>query len=264
VTRGRLSRFEEPGGFVGYRSPALAALGVPHVFTTRRGDGRDLDLGDLGAANVAALMRAVGTRGAARAGEPDGARLVALRQVHGSAVFVAGAELPAERPQADASVGDRPDRLLLVRTADCVPILIAGDGGRRVAAVHAGWRGLVAGVIARALEALGPADAAAIGPCISVGRFEVGAEVAHAFESAGLGDAVVGGGPGAKPRVDLARAARAELARAGVRAIDGCELCTWDDPELYSHRRDVTHGGRPTTGRLGAAILPAVEARSAR
>jgi hypothetical protein len=124
-----------------------------------------------------------------------------------------------------------------------------------VAAVHAGWRGLVAGVIPRALAALGePAAAAAIGPCVSTARFEVGSEVARAFEEAGLGGAVRRG-HGARPRVDLRAAARLQLERGGVAVVDETDRCTWEHAdEFYSHRRDVTHGGSATTGRMGAAI----------
>ncbi len=241
-----LVRFEGHDGFVGYRSPSLASMGVPHVFTTRRGGaGRELDLGDLCAENLERLATAAGV---------ERARVVGLRQVHGSEVLVVdGAEIPRSL-EGDALVGERPDRLLLVRTADCVPVLVAGAGGRRVAAIHAGWRGLVAGVIPRALEVLGVApQAAAIGPCISPARFEVGPEVAQAFEQAGLGEALAIRTDG-RGQVDLSGAALLQLCRAGVRLIDVSDRCTWEDPELFSHRRDVTHGGRQTTGRTGAVI----------
>jgi len=242
----RWTRFEDEDGFVGYRSPALAALGVPHVFTTRHGGtGEDFDLGDLGERHLARLRRAAGA---------EGARVSSLKQVHGDGVVEAGAALSPELPCADALVSDRPDRLLLVRTADCVPVLIARRDGRRVAAVHAGWRGLVAGVIPRALDALGPGEfVAALGPALSLERFEVGPEVARAFEETGL-SAAVSPRSGARPHVDLARAAFLELARGGVREIDSSDLCTWGDDAFFSYRRDVTHGGRKTTGRQGAAI----------
>ncbi len=241
-----LVRFEDRDGFVGYRSPSLASMGVPHVFTTRRGGaGRELDLGDLCAENVARLATAAGV---------EHARVVGLRQVHGSEVIIVDGAETSQPIEGDALVGERPDRLLLVRTADCVPILIAGAGGRRVAAIHAGWRGLVAGVIPRALEVFGvAAQAAAIGPCISRGRFEVGPEVAQAFERAGLAEALVVRADG-RGQVDLAGAALLQLRRAGVQQIDVSDRCTWEDPELFSHRRDVTHGGRKTTGRTGAVI----------
>jgi YfiH family protein len=247
---GRLERFVDEG-LVGYRSPSLAALGVPHVFTTRHGGASELDLGDLGEESLARLVRAAGALLSPRT------RVVSLKQVHGDCVFEARRAEPREPPCADALVSELPDRLLLVRTADCVPVLIARADGRRVAAVHAGWRGLVGGVIPRALEALGPRGTgepvAAIGPCLSVERFEVGPEVAEAFERAGLGAAVVARA-GRRPHVDLVRAAQLQLARGGVGEIDASDRCTWNDADFFSYRRDVTHGSLGTTGRQGAAI----------
>lgn len=229
-------REERAGGrVIGLVSPALAALGVPHRFTTRHSLDAPLP-----------------------AGVPREA--CALRQVHGAVVLdadVLHAEgpWPDERPAGDALVASHPDRRLLVRVADCVPVLVAAAGGRRVAAIHAGWRGLVAGVIPAALAALdAPSDAAAVGPCLSLARFEVGDEVAAAFAAAGLADAVRPVA-GARPHVDLRLAARLQLERAGVPAIDVSARCTWDDALFFSHRRDVTHGGAPTTGRQAAWIV---------
>jgi hypothetical protein len=245
---GRLERFED-AGLVGYRSPALAALGVPHVFTTRHGGrGRELDLGDLGDVNLALLRRGAGA---------PGARVVHLQQVHGDGVIEAcDASDPhsSAEPRADALVGESSEHLLLVRTADCVPVLLARADGRRVAAVHAGWRGLVAGVIPRTLALLGRGPwVAAIGPCLSLARFEVGPEVAQAFERAGLSETVETR-PARRPHVDLERAAFLQLARGAVEEIDASGICTWGSQEFFSYRRDVTHGGGPSTGRQGAAI----------
>jgi YfiH family protein len=155
---------------------------------------------------------------------------------------------------------------LTVRVADCVPILLASDNGRVVAAVHAGWRGLVGGVIGKSLRAMHEAGGdearpeqvvAAIGPAISGENFEVGEEVAAEFARMGLREAVVEAAVGAKagkPHVDLQRAAYMQLAGAGVLRIDGNELCTYRDAgEFYSHRRE--HG---RTGRMAAGIMSGV------
>ena len=251
-----LERMQAPSGAVGYVSPALAALGVPHWFATRvagEPGEPELDLGEL----TPALARLV----AAAAGAP-GAALVRVRQVHGAGVFDADAAdgpvidaRDAAPHAADAIVASRPDRLALVRVADCVPVLLAGPGGARVAAVHAGWRGIVAGVIPAALAALGECAAAAIGPCISAAHFEVGPEVADALRAAELGECVIEHA-GRRPHVDLRRAARIQIERARPAAVvDETDRCTYaHERELWSHRRDVTHGGRATTGRQGAAI----------
>lgn len=246
--RDGLSRFEDADGFVGYRSPRLAELGVPHVFTTRLGGGPgELDLGDLRAGQLERVRRAAGLADAP---------LLTVKQVHGSTVLFLGAgEAPPPGAQADGLVSERSDALVGVYVADCVPVLLARADGRRVAAVHAGWRGLVAGVLPRALELLGPgARLAAIGPCLSPARFEVGPEVEDAFTRAGLA-AAIRPRPGARACIDLRAAARAQLAGAGVELVDTSERCTYGEPEeFFSYRRDVTHGGRARTGRLAALI----------
>jgi YfiH family protein len=160
-------------------------------------------------------------------------------------------------------VTDQPGLLLAVRVADCVPVLLAGGEGRVVAAVHAGWRGIIAGVLPAAVKTFAdsfhlpaPGLVAAIGPCISGVHFEVGPEVARAFVAAGLAPAVQGttasDGAGAKPHIDLRRAARMQLEQEGIpaRAIDDTDRCTYTHAaEFFSHRRD--HG---VTGRMAAAI----------
>jgi len=242
-----LQRFRTAGGWVGYRSTFLDELGVPHAFTTRVGG---LDVGPLADEGLAECLRGI-------VGLPPGARWATARQVHGAGVVEAEAADPRELPAADALVSSRADRPLLVRTADCVPVLVARADGARVAAVHAGWRGLAAGVIPAALAVLGPgAFVAAIGPCLCSEHFEVGPEVADAFRAAELAS-VVSERPGRRPHVDLARAAAIQLARLGVERIDAGPPCTWEGvAEFYSYRRDVTHGGARRTGRLAALIAP--------
>jgi YfiH family protein len=245
-----LERFEDEDGFVGYRSPVLAAVGVAHLFTTRIGNRlRELDLGDLNGRASERMRRAAGA---------SQTRLVHVHQVHGGQVLVVGpGKLPDATAQADALVTERADVLIGVHVADCVPILLARVDGERVAAVHAGWRGLVAGVIPRALEVLGGDAVAALGPCIAEEAFEVGPEVADAFERAGL-EPAVHPRANARAHVDLRAAAEHQLRAGGVHRIDWSDRCTYRDArEFYSYRRDVTHRGRGRTGRLGAWIAVA-------
>lgn len=239
-----------PSGMVGYRSPRLEQLGVPHWFTTRVGPGgAELVLDPLVETVAAALREAAGTI--------EAPRLVCLRQVHGRDVVRVDARALPEGSTGDCLVGDRPDRLLWVYAADCVPVLVASADGRQVAAIHAGWRGLVAGAIPAALEQLGaPAAVAAIGPCLSLERCEMGDEVVAAFEAAEL-SAAVHRDFGPRAHVDVRAAARLQLERAGVTSIDTSDRCTWrDESEFPSHRRDVTHGAKARAGRIAALIAP--------
>jgi hypothetical protein len=217
-----------------YRSPALDALGIPHGFGTRQGDDR-------------AIAQALGI----------GERAwVTVRQVHGHAVYVedhAPAGDPAlPRCDADAIVLHRPDGVARILTADCVPILLASTDGRSVAAVHAGWRGLVSGVIAEAVDALAKPFVAAVGPCIGVNRFEVGEEVAERFDPR-----FVRRDLGPRPHVDLRAAAHAIVRDLGARQIDTTDRCTaGDEADFFSHRRDVTRRRAQTTGRMASVIGP--------
>ena len=256
-SRGMLERCEDPDGFLGYRSPLLASQEIPHVFTTRRlAHGRELDLGSPDPAVRARVGRAAGL---------VGAPLIAVKQVHGAHVLLLHAgELPADDAEADGLASERSDALVRVHTADCVPVLLARRDGRRVAAVHAGWRGVVAGVVPRALALLGEGPLlAAIGPCLSRRHFEVGPEVSAAFVRVGLEAAILHGRDGARDHIDLVAAVEQQLRAGGVRWIDTHERCTYaDEAEFYSYRRDVTHGGRGRTGRLGAWIAARPERRA--
>lgn len=249
---GALHRFQEEDGFVGYRSPLLASIGIPHLFTTRLKGGRELDRGTgRGPAQDARVARA--------AGLPD-ARLVSVKQVHGARVLQLGPgalpeALPDANEEADGLLSERQDVLIGVHTADCVPVLLARPDGRRVAAVHAGWRGLVAGILPHASACFGPGPLwAAIGPCLSLERFEVGPEVVEAFGRADL-SAAIDEPPEGRARIDLRSAAATQLERAGVERIEISDRCTYlHGEEFYSYRRDVTHGSQARTGRLAAWI----------
>jgi YfiH family protein len=204
--------------------------------------------------------------GSAARPHPDAnLRNARLRQVHGARVWQAGDVLEANAAcEGDALVSDDPGVCLQVITADCVPVVLSDPDGRCVAAIHAGWRGQVGGVIGAGLESFAalvggrsrPAEwRAYVGAHLSPARFEVGEEVAEAFASAELG-ACVRRDLGARPHVDLARATRLQLERAGLEHIALDERCTWESAELPSYRRDVTHGGRERTGRLVTWVRP--------
>ena len=180
----------------------------------------------------------------------EGCATAMLRQVH-SGVFVR-ADRPwgPDCPEADAVLTDCPGVMVGVRTADCVPILLADPKTRSVAAVHAGWRGTVAGVVPSALEGLVSeygsrlADIeAVVGPGIGACCFEVGEEVACQFSE----EFVEQRDP--RPHVDLASAIEAQLAAAGVGRIASVRECTSCDlGKYFSHRAE-----RGNTGRMIAA-----------
>jgi purine-nucleoside/S-methyl-5'-thioadenosine phosphorylase / adenosine deaminase len=192
---------------------------------------------------------------AGRALGVDPERIFFLSQVHGRAVVTLDGEKPREEVvsmEGDALVSGRPDLACAVRSADCVPILIADRRGGAVAAVHAGWRGCVAGVAASAVEALrrhagAPTDlVAAIGPHISLEAFEVSEEVALKLQA--VADVpVLDRSFGARPHVDLRGLVRSQLRKAGLGdgAIDDVFGCTLREPErFFSFRRDGARSGR--------------------
>ncbi len=136
-------------------------------------------------------------------------------------------------------------------TADCLPVLFCDRAGTRIAAAHAGWRGLAAGVLARAVEALGvPGDQllAWIGPAIGPAAFEVGDDVVQAFTAAHP-DAKSAFVPNQKGRwqADLPALARQELNRLGVSDVHGGSRCTVSEPDsFFSYRRDGQTGRMAT------------------
>jgi purine-nucleoside/S-methyl-5'-thioadenosine phosphorylase / adenosine deaminase len=144
----------------------------------------------------------------------------------------------------DGLWSDEPGRGMLLVTADCLPIAIARTDDRRsaVAILHAGWRGLLAGIAGAGVRALGGGGlAAAIGPSIGPCCYEVGEEVAAPFREA-FGDDVV-----RERRLDLWTSAERALRAAGVERVDRLDLCTsCDATRFFSHRRD-----RGRTGRQG-------------
>lgn len=192
-----------------------------------------------------------------------GAAPVWLRQVHGTRVLrLRSAHCGAAAEQADAAWTDEPGLACTVQVADCMPVLFAAPLARGVAAAHAGWRGLAAGVLEATLAQLcagarcEPHEVMAwLGPCIGARRFEVGEDVLRAFGSTAQHfDAALfarSAGAGGSPRwlADLPALARARLSRAGVHQVLGGSWCTFEQSsDFFSYRRDGV------TGRHAAAI----------
>lgn len=173
-----------------------------------------------------------------------------LKQVHGIAVAHAD---PGQVATADASWTATPGIACAAMTADCLPVLFCDRAGTRVAAAHAGWRGLAAGVLEATLGTLAvPAGDVLVwlGPAIGPQAFEVGPEVREAFvrqvpESA---RAFVPGAHEGKLMADIYELARLRLAARGVTAVYGGGLCTVTDPRFFSYRR------HPRTGRFASLI----------
>jgi len=174
-----------------------------------------------------------------------------LEQVHGTAV-VEAAQAACEC-QADASIATRPGTVCVVMTADCLPLLLCDRAGTRVAAVHAGWRGLNAGVIEATVERLGVVPDSLLvwlGPAIGPAAFEVGDEVRSAFVAHDpAAAAAFKPSPGGRWLADLYALARQRLAGCGVTAVYGGGLCTYSDAtRFYSYRRDGV------TGRMASLV----------
>lgn len=256
-----------------------APAGVRAIFTTRAGGVsappyQSLNLGshvgdapEAVAANRARLVQAIGRR------------TVFLNQVHGSAVLTLDAATLDDGHTADACVTRQTQLACTVMVADCLPVLLATQDGQRVAAAHAGWRGLAGatdtgqGILeatCASLKALAPAEPAAqaasiiawLGPCIGPSAFEVGPDVKAAFEArqpqAGECFAPLGAG---KYLADLPALARLRLQALGITQVYGNDSslpwCTVSNPSrFFSHRRDAgVHGnGLGTTGRMAACI----------
>jgi YfiH family protein len=198
-------------------STQLSQAGFLHAFPTR----------DASDASLLAALKAP--------------RVIQVKQVHGARA-VRAAE--AEGQEGDAIVAVEPGVAVGVRVADCVPVLVADEASGAVAAIHAGWRGVVAGAVRSGVELLagstGSKLVAAIGPCIGACCFEVGLEVADrvGFVVHRRGD---------KAYVDLRAAVRSQLEALGVdrRRIEDVAGCTKHEPELFhSFRRDGAESGR--------------------
>lgn len=227
---------------------------VEALFTTRHGgasEGASATM-DVGTAHpdAAALAGAVGiNRARLRAFLPS--EPIWLSQVHGrDVVRVDAANAPALRaapPTADAAVTRTPGIVLTVRTADCLPVLLADRAGQVLAVAHAGWRGLAAGVLEAALAAMAvpPRDVHAwLGPAIGKRMFEVGDDVLAAFGGrAAPAAACFTPARDGKWLADLPGLARARLAQAGVSHVAGGHWCTHSESaRFFSYRRERDSG----------------------
>jgi hypothetical protein len=213
-----------------------------HLFTTRQ-----LQLPSAGAWR--ALAAAMGVA-------PD--HVASVKQVHGREVCVIRGDVPRERPDVDALVSNESDVALVVRAADCVPLLIGDSRTGAVGAAHAGWRGTAAGVAAATIETMArefgsnPADlVVAIGPAIGPCCYEVGSDLVDAFAAAGharyLIDRWFMTPRDRKMRLDVAGANRDQLILAGVREenVHVSGLCTAMHLDvLTSYRAEKEHAGR--------------------
>jgi YfiH family protein len=249
------------------QSPLLAAFA--HGFTTRGGGVSAAPYDRLNLGGAVGDDPACVVENWRRLEDRTGLRFARVRQVHGVRVVRAGPPCePAE--EADAVLSAAAGVAACVSVADCVPILLADPETGAVAAIHAGWRGTLAGaaaegVAAMAREFAAPADRllAAIGPSIGPCCYEVSDDVAAPFGER-FGSAVVRGplpGPAGKggPHLDLWAANHLALVRAGVRPerlhlLSACTSCAPD--RFFSHRRD-----RGRTGRHVAFIAPRAPTR---
>jgi hypothetical protein len=182
-------------------------------------------------APVARANREIAGRAVGRAGAWS-----VVRQVHGAAVV--SAPEPGEPADADGLWTQDEGRTLAVLAADCVPLLLVTPG--RVTLAHAGWRGLVAGIVEQAVQTAGGGAAVFAGPAIGPCCYEVGAEVSEAFAHR-YGAEVLSD----DRRPDLWTAVGKAAARAGAHSFAAARLCTSCNSQLFfSHRRDRGRTGR--------------------
>jgi len=248
------------------QSPLLAALpGVRHAFFTRRGGVstgvyESLNTGP-GSDDDPEAVQENRARAAAVFGVGPG-RLLTAYQIHSAEVVTADAPW-TERPRADGVVTATPGLVCGALAADCAPVLIADPEARVVAAVHAGWRGALGGVVQAAVAAMTSLGAqpsrmvAAVGPCIGPASYEVGEEFLAAFQ-AGDPDSARFFSPATRPDkrlFDLPGFVLSRLSAAGVFNTEWAGRDTYAQPEdFYSNRRAV-HRGEVGYGRLLSAIM---------
>ncbi len=242
------------------------AAGVKHAFFTRQGGVStgvfsSLNVG-VGSSDDRAAVAENRRRAAAAFNTPP-ERLTTCYQVHSARVVIADGPFEAQRPQADGVVTVTPDLICGVLAADCAPILLAEPQARVVAAVHAGWRGALAGVAEAAVASMVETGAArerivaAVGPCIGSESYEVGLEFLAAFEAkdrafAGFFKA----GANAEKRLfDLPGFVRSRLAAAGVTQSEWIGADTFVDEARFFSNRRAFHRGEADYGRLLSAIM---------
>jgi len=183
-----------------------------------------------------------------------------LTQVHGAAVVGGSTSISDSRsncPEADASVSFNPGEVCVVLTADCLPILLCDEKGTRIGAIHAGWKGLAAGVIEAAVERLAclPSTIMAwLGPAIGPEVFEVGEDVLEIFKNAHTDvNKAFKSINAAKWKANIYTLAKLRLEALGVTRIFGGDFCTYTEQDrFYSARRAAQMGMQ--TGRMATLI----------
>ena len=231
--------------------PSVHALSTTRAGGCSDGPYAGLNLSERGGDRAAAVLANRALLRVLLPGDP-----LWVRQVHGTRAV----ELPgAAGAEADAVWTGTSATVCAILTADCLPVLFCDRAGTRVAAAHAGWRGLAAGVLESTVAALGrPASdlLAWLGPAIGQAAFEVGPEVRAAFLAHDPG-AAAAFEPGKRDRwhADLHALARRRLAALGLRDVYGGGWCTWSDAgRFYSFRRDASGGRMATLIWLGAPV----------
>ncbi len=248
-------------------SPLLSAVpGIRHAFFTRQGGVSagvydSLNVGRGSRDDPADVLQ--NRRRAAGVFGRDTAALNTCYQIHSAAVVIAQTGFGADSPQADGVATRTPGLICGALAADCAPILLADGEAGIVAAVHAGWRGALGGVIAAAVEAmagLGAAPArtvAVVGPCIGPHSYEVGAEFAARFKAvsddhdrfftpAAAAD---------KYWFDLPAFVFARLHSAGIANCEWIGRDTYAEPTVFFSNRRAFHDGDDDYGRLLSAIM---------
>jgi len=243
-------------------SPLLAAApGVRHGFFTRQGG---VSTGVYASLNAGSGSRddpsavAENRRRIAEAfGRPPAALLIA-HQIHSPEVVVARAPFSGTRPRADGVVTTAPRLICAVLSADCAPVLLADPDARVSAAVHAGWRGALAGVVESGVAAMVAAGAArerivaAVGPCIGPLSYEVRDDFRAAFAAA---DSRFFAASGDRMTFDLPSFLLDRLALAGVAEAEWIGHDTFAEPDLFFSNRRGHLAGEADYGRLLSAIM---------
>jgi len=236
-------------------------MGSANIFKTSGGLSRE-GLFTLPALDQCGFSHFFGTKAI---GKEDGGRLhggdrVRLRQVHGDQIIIVDDQSHAQGEQTgDGLMTDRPGILMMVSTADCLPVVLIDPDRWVAAALHAGWRGTLLNISAKAvsfMKRLYGSDPASIrvgmGPCIGRCCFEVGKEVWKPIEDEySFGHQVIYGQTGDKAMVDIADLNRLQLMEAGLLPdnISQVDLCTFCHPDsFYSYRRDKMRIGNMLSG----------------
>ncbi len=224
-------------------SDRTGGVSAPPFDTANAGYGRGDDPAQVDE-NRARIGAGLGGRAA------DTNKWIALHQVHGAAVYpaesgtTAGADAPrSSAPKADAAVSAEPGAVLSVLTADCAPVALVAPGV--VAAVHAGWRGIAAGVLEAAVAEVrrrseGPVRAV-LGPCIHPECYEFSPADLEPIARR-LGAEVAGVTAAGRPALDVPGAVRSALAGVGVADLTDVGVCTACSADHFSHRRDGLTG----------------------